>query len=101
VQDENTNGVETQYYIQNRQNTNEFKRLHLIPKMKNLATHGSHYTPRKKDCKEDKESSIVLVLDGFYIPLNPDPLSKTLKSSFKHIFGLRLSGFSLGRKHLA
>jgi len=69
--------------------------------MKNLATHGSHYTPRKKDCKEDKESSIVLVLDCFYIPPNPNPLSKTLKSSFKHVFGLRLSDFSLGQKHLA
>jgi len=69
--------------------------------MKNLATHDSHYTPRKKDCKEDKEFSIVLVLGGPYIPSNPDPLSKTLKSSFKHVFGLRLSDFSLGRKHLA
>ena len=31
---------------------NEFKRLHSISKMKNLATHGSHYTLRKKDCKK-------------------------------------------------
>jgi len=40
VQDENTNGVETQYYILNHQNTKEFKRLHWTLKMKNLATHG-------------------------------------------------------------
>jgi len=69
--------------------------------MKNLATHGSHYTPRKKDCKEDKESSIVLVLDGPYVPSNPDSLSKILKSSFKHVFRHMLSDFWLGRKHLA
>jgi len=68
--------------------------------MKNLATHGSHYTPRKKDCKENKESSIALVLDCSYVPPNPDPLSKTLKSSFKRVLGLTLSDFSLGRKHL-
>jgi len=42
--------------------------------MKNLATHDSHYTPRKKDCKEEKISSIVLVLHGSSVPLNPDPL---------------------------
>jgi len=69
--------------------------------MKNLATHGSYYTPRKKDCKEDKETSIIIVLDGSYIPPNSNPLSKTLKSSFKHVFGFRLSDFSLVRKYLA
>jgi len=53
--------------------------------MRNLATHGSHYTSKKKDCKEEQESSIVLVLDGSLVPPNPDPPSKTLKSSFKRV----------------
>jgi len=43
--------------------------------MRNLATHGSHYTSKKKDCKGEEESSIVLVLDGSPVPPNLDPLS--------------------------
>ena len=34
---------------------NEFKRLHSTPKMKNLATHGSHYKSME-NCKRRGES---------------------------------------------
>jgi len=53
--------------------------------MRNLATHGSHYTSKKKDYKQEQESLVVLVLDGSLVPPNPDPPYKTLKSSFKRI----------------
>jgi len=43
--------------------------------MRNLAIHGSHYTSKKKDCKEEQKYSIVFVLDGSPVPPNPNPLS--------------------------
>jgi len=52
-------------------------------------------------CKEEQESSVVLVLFGSTVPPNPDPLSKTLNSLLTRSFGFWISDFSLGRKHLA
>jgi len=40
---------------------NEFKRLHSIPKMKNLATHGSHYKSMKGRLQEKKRILILAV----------------------------------------
>jgi len=50
--------------------------------MRNLATHGSHYTSKKKDYKQEQESLVVLVLDGSLVPPNPDPPYKTPKIFF-------------------
>jgi len=40
---------------------NDFKRLHSTPKMKNLATHGSHYKLIKRRLQE-KERILILAV---------------------------------------
>jgi len=40
---------------------NEFKRLHSIPKTKNLTTHDSHYKSMKERLQEKKKILILVV----------------------------------------
>jgi len=52
---------------------NEFKRLHSTPKMKNLATHGSHYKSMKGRLQKKRISILAVCLHPLGLDASQNP----------------------------